>query len=193
MAKPRSAPTSQAFKAPEVPDLTLSYDPFAAAKQFDAMRSSFGAAAPFQMPTPQPKPMPMQAMPYEAAPAPGWNKPAMPAPKGTSLNARPAPGQPRPTPSKSSWGTQTQTFQQQFPSLRHTSGYRSPEHNARTPGASKTSYHMQRDAEGNSRANDYVGSARDMSAAGAWARANGAKEVLIHNAGTGQHLHIAWS
>ena len=26
----------------------------------------------------------------------------------------------------------------------------------------------------------------------AWAKANGAKEVLQHNAGTGFHLHIAW-
>lgn len=74
----------------------------------------------------------------------------------------------------------------QFPGLRLTSAYRDPARNAATPGAAKNSWHMK------GRAVDFGGSAKDMAAGAAWARANGAREVLVHNAGTGQHLHAAW-
>lgn len=75
---------------------------------------------------------------------------------------------------------------QQFPGLRLTSAYRDPARNARTPGAAKNSWHMK------GRAVDFAGNARDMASGAAWARQNGAREVLVHNAGTGQHLHVAW-
>ena len=73
-----------------------------------------------------------------------------------------------------------------FPGLRLTSAYRDPKRNAATPGASKTSWHMK------GRAVDFGGSAKDQQAGAAWAKANGAREVLVHNAGTGQHLHAAF-
>lgn len=79
-----------------------------------------------------------------------------------------------------------QGLQKAIPGLRITSGYRSPEKNAATPGAAKNSWHMK------GRAADYAGSAGDMQRGAAWAKANGAREVLIHNAGTGQHLHVAF-
>lgn len=202
MAKPRSAPTAKAFEVPEVPDLMPSYDPFAVAKQFDQLRSSFsgGGAAPFQMPTPQPKPVEFGGqLPYQPA-APGKAMPKGKAPvlpKGVAANpsAQPptAEGHGKPTfNANSEWGRRTTALAQQFPGLRQTSGYRSPEHNARTPGAAKNSLHMQRDSAGNSRANDFVGSTREMQAAAAWAKAQGAREVLQHNAGTGFHLHVGW-
>lgn len=190
MAKPRSAPTAAPFELPELPDLTPSYDPFQVAKQFDSLRSSLtgGGASPFQMPQPKPIQFGGQLPAAPAKPAAGGHFP------GDGHNHGPAApaGKPPTAAQVSDWGAKTQTFQQQFPTLRHTSGYRSPEHNARTPGAAKNSLHMQRDQAGNARANDYVGSPRDMAAAAAWAKANGAREVLIHNAGTGQHLHVAW-
>lgn len=173
------------------------FDPFVLAKQFDAMVGG-GGGGPSQFSMPEVKPIEYGGNLAGPA-APGYSLPPQPVRTGGS---RPSgPGQPGGGPSPSSsgwqagatdWGSKTAQFRQQFGGLRHTSGYRSPEHNARTPGASKTSYHMQRDAQGNSRANDYVGTAREMAAGGAWAKQNGAKEVLVHNAGTGQHLHIAW-
>lgn len=176
------------YKAPELPDIATSYDPFAVAKQFDAMRSSFGAAAPFQMPEVQPKPMEYGGQ--LPAPAPGQFQ----MPKGAQRPAGATAQAAVPVrQGNSSWGALTQGIKQQFPGLRQTSGYRSPEHNASTPGSAKNSLHMQRDAQGNSRASDFVGSARDMAAAGAWAKANGAKEVIIKNAGTGIHLHVGWA
>jgi hypothetical protein len=76
-------------------------------------------------------------------------------------------------------------LQAQFPGLRMTSGYRDPGHNAKVGGA-KNSWHTK------GRAGDFVGSAADMQKAAAWARQNGAREVLQHNAGSGYHLHVAW-
>lgn len=186
MAKPRSAPTASPFELPEAQPLT-SFDPFSLAKQFDQMRTGqAGGPAPFQMPVLQPKAIPFGG----TLPGPSVTPGAPAARKGGS-NAQPAASAGWQA-GASDWGSKTQTFQAQFPGLRHTSGYRSPEHNAKTPGASPTSYHMQRDQAGNARANDYVGSPKEMQSAAAWAKANGAKEVLVHNAGTGQHLHIAW-
>jgi hypothetical protein len=71
-----------------------------------------------------------------------------------------------------------------FPGLRLSSGYRDPQHNARVNGV-KNSYHLT------GRAADFSGSAKDMQEGAAWAKANGGR-VLIHNAGSGQHLHVSW-
>jgi hypothetical protein len=72
-----------------------------------------------------------------------------------------------------------------FPNLRFTSGHRDAGANARANGV-PNSWHLK------GRAMDWSGSARDMQNAAAWARQNGAREVLIHNAGSGTHLHTAW-
>jgi hypothetical protein len=69
--------------------------------------------------------------------------------------------------------------------LTVTSGYRTASQNAGAKG-SNTSYHLS------GRAGDFGGSRSEMDKAAAWATANGAKEVLIHNAGSGLHLHVAW-
>lgn len=76
--------------------------------------------------------------------------------------------------------------------LRPTSGWRDPEHNARVNGV-QNSWHLRgAEADDEHGAMDFAGSAGDMQRGAAWARANGAREVLIHNAGSGQHLHVAW-
>lgn len=69
--------------------------------------------------------------------------------------------------------------------LTVSSGYRDPERNAAV-GGSPTSHHLT------GRAADYVGSEEALQAGKAWALQNGAREVLIHNAGSGRHLHVAW-
>lgn len=190
MAKPKSAPTAQRFELPEAaPLMQPDFDPFTVAKQFDQLRSSMGGgAAPFVMP--QPKPITFGGTvpgPAKAAPLPAGHSP------GDGHNHGPAPAFDGGAVGSSDWGSKTQAFQQQMGGeLRHTSGYRSPEKNAKTPGAAKNSYHMQQDKAGNARANDYAGSPAAMQRGAAIAKQMGAKEVLIHNAGTGMHLHIAW-
>jgi uncharacterized protein YcbK (DUF882 family) len=72
-----------------------------------------------------------------------------------------------------------------FPGLRFSSGWRDPVTNQRVNGV-PNSYHLK------GRAMDWSGSARDMQAARSWALQNGATEALIHNAGSGTHLHVAW-
>lgn len=72
-----------------------------------------------------------------------------------------------------------------YPGLRLTSGYRDPQQNARAGGV-KNSHHLRGDAT------DWGGSAKDMYDAKAWAEQNGAREVLVHNVGSGQHLHVAY-
>lgn len=69
--------------------------------------------------------------------------------------------------------------------LRVTGGYRTPERNSAVNG-SATSYHLT------GRAGDFVGPQSAMEAGRQWARASGARETLIHNAGSGTHLHVAW-
>lgn len=78
------------------------------------------------------------------------------------------------------------------PGLSLTSGRRSPEKNARVGGASR-SYHLV------GRAADYTGSSSDLAKGARFAtahrlgaRCTGPEEVLIHNAGSGTHLHVAW-
>lgn len=78
------------------------------------------------------------------------------------------------------------------PSLRLTSTRRSPDHNRRV-GGSAGSYHLV------GRAADYVGPRAHLERAASLARADrigptctGPEEVLIHDVGTGLHLHIAW-
>jgi hypothetical protein len=69
--------------------------------------------------------------------------------------------------------------------LSLSSGYRDPARNAAVNGV-PNSYHLT------GRAADFSGSSAAMNAGAAWARAHGATEVLIHNAGSGLHLHVAW-
>lgn len=76
-----------------------------------------------------------------------------------------------------------------FPGLRFTSGGRDAARN-RAVGGVPNSAHLTR--PGGARATDLVGTSREMSAAAAWARANGAKKTLIHNVKTGVHLHVEW-
>ena len=69
--------------------------------------------------------------------------------------------------------------------LRVSGGYRTPERNRQVGGVAN-SRHMT------GRAADFVGSQANMQAGLNWARANGSVEHLIHNAGSGTHLHVAW-
>jgi hypothetical protein len=72
-----------------------------------------------------------------------------------------------------------------FPGLTLTSGWRSPADN-RAAGGVPSSYHVK------GRAADFVGSPALMQRAKAWADKHGAVETLIHDAGSGLHLHVAW-
>jgi hypothetical protein len=72
-----------------------------------------------------------------------------------------------------------------FPGLALTSGWRSKAHNQAVGGV-PNSLHVA------GRAADFVGSEHLMQQALAWARKHGAVEALIHDAGSGRHLHVAW-
>lgn len=78
----------------------------------------------------------------------------------------------------------SQRLMGQFPGMRFTSGYRDPKRNAAAGGVA-TSKHLTGEAS------DFVGTESEMKAAAAWAKSQGAK-VLIHNSGSGRHLHIEW-
>lgn len=78
-----------------------------------------------------------------------------------------------------------QQLLQANPGLRVNGGWRSAEHNAEVNGASH-SHHLDGTAV------DFGGTPAQMEAAANWARAHGAREVMIHNAGSGMHLHVAW-
>ena len=78
-----------------------------------------------------------------------------------------------------------QALHEAVPGLRLSGGHRTPERNRQVKG-SATSYHLS------GRAADFVGTAEEMRAGKSWADANGAVETLIHNAGSGTHLHVAF-
>jgi hypothetical protein len=69
--------------------------------------------------------------------------------------------------------------------LRVSGGHRTAERNREVNG-SPTSHHLT------GRAADFVGSQAEMQAGANWARANGAREAFVHNAGSGTHLHVSW-
>lgn len=71
-----------------------------------------------------------------------------------------------------------------FPGLRFTSGHRSEAANSAANGV-KNSKHLT------GQASDFVGSEEQMQAAAKWAKERGAK-TLIHDSGSGRHLHIEW-
>lgn len=148
--------------------------------QFDQMRKGMlGGLTPFQPPEPEP----IQFGGNLPGPGPGI---AMP---GSGASRGPAPG---PAPSGGGVAGRFAALDQTFGGrLRKTSGYRDPEHNRRVGGV-PNSWHTKKDEYGHERARDYVGDARTMQEGAAYARANGAQEVLIHNVGSGQHLHVAW-
>ena len=70
--------------------------------------------------------------------------------------------------------------------LRVTSAWRSAEKNARTPGAAKNSAHIT------GWATDLVGTEVRMQRARRLALGFGARQALVHDAGTGRHLHVDW-
>jgi hypothetical protein len=90
----------------------------------------------------------------------------------------------------SSGGSRGTAFGSKF-RLRHTSGYRDPAHNAAVGGV-PNSAHTRKDKKGRPAAEDYVGSESAMQKAAKEARRRGAKQVLVHDAGSGRHLHIEW-
>lgn len=78
------------------------------------------------------------------------------------------------------------------PGLRLTSGRRRPDRN-RAVGGSPRSYHLW------GRAADFAGSTEDLEEAlilvrdqRITPRCTGPEEALIHDAGSGIHLHVAW-
>lgn len=75
---------------------------------------------------------------------------------------------------------------QKHPTLRVTSGWRSLWQNRRLKGAARNSGHMKGWCV------DSVATPLEMSFAAATAKSWGARQVLIHDAGTGLHLHVDW-
>lgn len=69
--------------------------------------------------------------------------------------------------------------------LRVTGGHRTSERN-RAVGGVANSNHLT------GRAADFVGTRANMEAAKRYAESRGAREALIHDAGSGTHLHLAW-
>lgn len=79
-----------------------------------------------------------------------------------------------------------------FPALTLTSGRRTAERNRQVGGAPR-SFHLA------GRAADFAGPAQTLDQAARWIRTHrltprctGPEEVLVHNSGSGLHLHGAW-
>lgn len=96
-----------------------------------------------------------------------------------------------PAPSGKGVGKHFDELERLFPGLRFTSGYRSPERNAQVGGV-PNSWHTKLDDFGHARAQDYVGTSADMNAGAVWAKSQPYQEVLIHDVGSGLHLHVAF-
>lgn len=73
----------------------------------------------------------------------------------------------------------------QFPSLKPSSGFRDAQTNKREKGVDR-SWHLK------GRAVDFKGPLKDLYQAAAAAKQAGAAEALVHNAGDGMILHVAW-
>lgn len=140
----------------------------------------------FGLPVRQPMPVQNAPAPEPAAAPPGEEAPAE--------AAAPAPGGgPMADPPKHAGfaglteGAKTGSLglMGAFPGLRFTSGHRTVEQNRNANGV-RTSKHVT------GQASDFVGSEQEMQAAAKWAKDRGAK-TLIHDAGSGRHLHIEWS
>lgn len=142
-------------------------------EQFDALRKSFNTPIQ-QLGAPKPSMSPTGMAP-SASPTP-MSKPTGPKQlvnwRGKQISSSILP-----------YAEQMATL---FPGLKFSGGYRDPERNKAVNGV-KNSWHLQ------GQAMDWVGSDKDMQAAEAWAKANGATEAMRHNAGSGWHLHVAWS
>lgn len=138
-------------------------------------------------------------MPAQAEPTfPTFTQPPAPTPEPEIGDEQPDPENPRQAdgpmaaPPKhdgferlsDSAKTGTQQLMGAFGGLRFTSGYRDPKRNAAAGGV-KNSKHLT------GQASDFVGTEEEMQQATSWAKARGAK-TLIHDSGSGRHLHIEW-
>lgn len=125
--------------------------------------------------------MPLEEVQSELA-GQEFGQPTAPPQEGGPMGEAPShPGFAGLTDDSKTW---TQRTLGQFPGLRFSSGHRTPEQNKRANGV-PNSRHLT------GKATDFSGSEKDMQAAAAWAKSQGAK-VLIHDAGSGRHLHIEW-
>lgn len=123
---------------------------------------------------PAPQPATEMPQPEDPQPAGQGDLPMAPPPKHDGFEAL-----------KDNAKVGSQRLMGQFPGLRFTSGYRDPARN-KAAGGVANSKHLTGEAS------DFVGSEEEMQAAAAWAKSQGAK-VLIHNSGSGRHLHIEWA
>lgn len=139
------------------------------------LRSFLGmpvSEAPLGVPAPEPE-VAQEAPTTTTTPAPAEDGPMAPPPKHSGFEGL-----------TDTAKAGTQRIMGQFSGLRFTSGYRDPKRNAAAGGV-KNSKHLT------GQASDLVGTEEEMQAAAAAARAMGAK-TLIHDSGSGRHLHIEW-
>lgn len=81
------------------------------------------------------------------------------------------------------WGATR--LQNEVPGIRVTSGWRSPQHNAEVGGV-PTSGHLD------GWCTDHAGPMRRLRRAAQLAHRIGCRQTLIHDSGTGVHLHVDW-
>lgn len=79
-----------------------------------------------------------------------------------------------------------QRLVEHVPGLSISSGRRSPDHNRRV-GGSPTSKHLQ------GKACDLYGPELDMMHGRRTAQHEGASRAIIHDSGSGRHLHVEWA